>query len=63
MRWDHEIIKKHDTLNKPRALKPLDVNQMASFSVQSAFVNRSFGFHGFDKGWYLTTAQVAILLS
>lgn len=39
------------------------MEEMVAFSIQSAFANCSFGLHGFDKGWYLTTAQVSMLLS
>ena len=33
------------------------------FSVQSAYYRDTMAVHGFDKGWYLTTAQLSMLLS
>jgi hypothetical protein len=33
------------------------------FSVQSSFYREPLGIHGYDKGWYLTTAQLLFLLN
>ena len=42
------------------ALPPVEVQ--TKFSVQSAYDKDTMGIHGYDKGWYLTTAQLSILL-
>lgn len=39
------------------------IDMQRKFSVQSSFYKDTLGIHGFDKGWYLTTAQLSILLS
>ena len=43
------------------ALPPVEVQ--TKFSVQSAYDKDTMGIHGYDKGWYLTTAQLSILLN
>ena len=42
------------------ALPPVELQ--IKFSVQSAYDKDTMGIHGYDKGWYLTTAQLSILL-
>jgi hypothetical protein len=39
------------------------IDLQVRFSVQSCFNADTLGIHGFDKGWYLTTAQLSILLN
>jgi len=38
------------------------VQEQLQFSVQASFYRDTGGLHGYDKGWYLTTAQIALLL-
>ena len=38
------------------------IDAQRRFSVQSAYFHYTQGIHGFDKGWYLTTVQIAEML-
>ena len=39
------------------------IDVQVRFSVQSAYYRDTMAIHGFDKGWYLTTAQLSMILS
>ena len=41
-------------------LPPVEIQ--SQFSIQNYYIDHPLGLHGYDKGWYLSSAQLTMLL-